>query len=347
MSIWIYIKDSFLKIIHFIVTIIIINFILITSTPLSQSIFDIVYMNILVIGVSLAFFVYGYLKWKQRYYEFKRSIEAGNDIDLFVPQDENFESQLIRETLDTKNKEIYRITKELKFQLDEINDYITKWTHEIKIPISVCELILDRIAEDENLDLSNKISEDLRMELERIKFLINQVLYTSRASSYSEDLCIEEVNLEKVIRDVVRKNAAFFISKRINIKLNNLNHNVMTDKKWVAYIIGQMLNNAYKYVDYNGNIEISATEDEKTIRLDIRDDGIGILTQDLNRIFDKGFTGSNGRMISKSTGMGLYLAKKMADKLGHRIEVSSEVGHYTKFSIVFYKLSDYINVTKM
>lgn len=222
--------------------------------------------------------------------------------------------------------------------LNEINDYLTKWVHEIKIPIAVCELIADKIDEID-------ISEQLIVEFDRIKFLINQVLYTSRASCYSEDLQISEINVEKVVKEVIKKNSVLLISQNIDIKLDNMNYNVMSDEKWFSYIIDQLINNACKYVPKNGTVSIYAENDEKATKLFVEDNGIGIKKKDINRIFDRGFTGENGRNLAKSTGMGLYLSKKIVHKLGHEIYVESEEGKGTKFTICFYKLSDYFNVT--
>jgi len=347
MSLRKYLKDRVSIIAYFFVLLLIMDLVLISSTPISKSMYDIVYMNVLILSASLFFLGFEYSQWKLKYSEFKKSIDRGYDIDLLVPKADALEAKLIRDAIRIKNEELYNRTKELENLLDEINDYITKWIHEVKIPISVCELIADRISEGDNIESSYKTSEEIKLELERIKFLINQVLYTSRVSSYSEDLSIEEVNLEKVVKDVAKRNAFFFISKNADLKLGNLKFNVMTDKKWISYILDQILNNAYKYIDDNGKVEICAKEDKKAIRLSIRDNGVGILPKDISRVFDKGFTGDNGRRVAKSTGMGLYLSKKMADKLNHDIEVSSESNQYTEFTIVFYKLPEYFNVTKM
>ncbi|WP_406542338.1 sensor histidine kinase [Clostridium ljungdahlii] len=266
----------------------------------------------------------------------------GKSVDLLIAKDDVFEAKLIKDTIKLKNKELYENVNELKEELDELNEYITKWVHEIKIPISVCELILDKL--EDTVDTNSDIPESLRGELARIKFLVEQVLYAGRASSYSQDLLINEVNIKQVVNEAVKKNAFFFISKKIDLRLKKLEFNVLTDKKWLSYILEQVLNNACKYVGENGIVEIYCEEDEKTIRLCVRDNGIGILPKDISRVFDKGYTGSNGRKNGKSTGMGLYFSKKMAEKLNHDIKAVSQAGNYTEFIITFYKLSDYFKV---
>ncbi|MFD3158308.1 sensor histidine kinase [Haloimpatiens sp. FM7330] len=342
MSFFKYIKDLFWTILHFILVVLIINLILITSVPLSKSIYDLMYMNILIFSISFTFLIAGYIKWKKNYKDLKEALYNGTNIDKYVPEGDKLEQYLIRKIINCKNHEMTKNSRKLKEDLEEINDYMAKWVHQIKIPISVCELIADKIEQEENMYTA---SEELRVELERIKFLINQVLYTSRASNYSEDFTVEEMNLQRLVKSVVKNNATFFINKKIELEINDLDFNVFTDKKWISYILDQIINNACKYVSENGKIQIYAKEDEESIRLLIRDDGLGIPNKDIQRIFDKGFTGDNGRKTTKSTGMGLYIVKKMISKLNHKIEVSSQVSQYTEFTIVFYKICDYLNVT--
>lgn len=347
MNIIAYIKNSVIKILYFISIFTVINLILITSSQLDASITDIIYMDFLIIVISLFFLLLDYYKFKSGYGEIYKALENGDKVDSFLPEAKSYELKLIKGIVCAKNKEMEESVQKLKDLLDEVNDYITKWVHEIKIPIAVCELISDKIEEAADNDALSKVSEELRMEIERIKFLINQVLYTSRSSSYSEDLQVEEVSINKVIRDVVKRNASFFIAKDIDLQLNNIDYKVMTDEKWASYIIDQIINNACKYVNREGKILIYGEEDEKSVRISIRDNGMGICEKDIRRIFDKGFTGENGRKTSKSTGMGLYLSKKMANRLSHDIFVRSEQGSFTEFTIYFYKLSDYFSVTKM
>ncbi|WP_416176172.1 sensor histidine kinase [Clostridium sp.] len=341
-----YLKNSLSKIVYFICIFSVVNLVLISSKPINLAKNDIIYMDFLIVFISLIFAIYDYKKWNYNYKDIAKAIKNGNSVDEYMPNSNtSFEINIIKDILRAKNSEIENKVDKIKSLLDEVNDYITKWIHEIKIPIAVCELIADRIEEASEIEYINNISQELRVEIERIKFLINQVLYTSRSSSYSEDLQIREVNIEKIIRDILKRNSIFFISKNIELELQNVSFNVMTDEKWTRYIIDQIINNACKYVETSGKITISADEDEKMVRLFIRDNGIGISQKDIKRIFDKGFTGENGRKVSKSTGMGLYLSKKMANKMNHNLLVKSEEGVYTEFILCFYKLSDYFKVT--
>ncbi len=334
-----YMKNSVFKIIYFICIFTVINLILYSSKPVGASFYDIVYMDFLIIAISVFFMFVDYKRWKCNYKEIYESVTGGKEINLSILGGNHvFEVWLIKEILKIKDREKNEKVQEVKDNLDEINDYMTKWIHEVKIPLSVCELILDKMEE-------TNISEQLRLEMDRIKFLINQVLYISRASSFSEDLQVGEINVARIIKAVVKKNASFFIAKKINLNFENIDFNVITDEKWISYIIDQIINNSCKYMYEGGRIDIWGEENDKEITLHIKDNGIGIEKKDIRRIFDKGFTGENGRQFGKSTGMGLYLSKKIIDKLNHQLKVESQVGIGTEFIIYFYKLSDYFNVT--
>lgn len=315
----------------------IINLILLSSNNLKEAAGDILYMDVLIIFTAAAFLFWNFKKRKDKYAELINALNDSSNIDVLLPGGGDFYSDIIRKIVNHKNDEMYNKTKELRGNLDDVNDYIVKWVHEIKIPMSVCEIISDK--------LPDELSESLKMEVERMNFLVEQVLYTSRASNYSKDLQISEVNIEKVVRGVVRKNTSFFISSKIDLQLLNLKFSVMTDEKWLAYVLDQIINNACKYSYADGKIKIWAEEDEKTVKLHVRDKGTGIAAKDIGRIFDKGFTGDNGRKVKKSTGIGLYISKKMFKSLGHDIRVSSIEGEYTEFTLVFYKISNYFNVT--
>lgn len=334
-----YIKNSSLKIIYFICIFLVINLVLLSSNPINAAFYDIAYMDFLIVAISLFFMFIDYRRWKYSYKRICEAVSKGKGIDGSIPDTiYYYEVQIIKDALTLKNIETESKVHEVRELLEEVNDYITKWVHEIKIPIAVCELIADKIEEGD-------ISEELRLEIDRIKFLINQVLYTSRASSFSEDLQISEINIDRVIKEVIKRNVSFFLAKNIDLKLENIDFNVMTDEKWLLYITDQIINNACKYVNKDGKITIYAEEDEKMVRVHIKDNGIGIKEKDIKRIFDKGFTGENGRKLAKSTGMGLYLSKKMTHKLNHDLYVESKENNGARFTICFYKLSDYFKVT--
>lgn len=217
---------------------------------------------------------------------------------------------------------------------------MTNWIHEVKIPISVLEIISKRIR-----DIDTGLSKDIRTSVSRINRLVEQAMYSSRAGNYSSDFLIGETDLENVVKEVIKKNKYQFIYNKIEIETQDLNYTILTDKKWITHIIELIVDNSIKYSKAGGKIEIFTKEAKNGIELHIKDYGLGIVPQDIDRIFDKGFTGQNGRKIAKSTGMGLYISKKILNKLSHKIEVISTPGEFCDVYITFYKLSDYFNVT--
>lgn len=143
------------------------------------------------------------------------------------------------------------------------------------------------------------------------------------------------MNIEKIIRSITRKYSKYFILKKIILDLNNLNFKVLSDDKWLYFIFEQLLSNSLKYSSLGDNISIYCKTTKNYLQLRVEDTGCGIKKEDLNRIFNKGFTGNNGRNNAKSTGLRLYLAKELYDKLVHKIDVDSEYNQYTKFTITF------------
>lgn len=200
-------------------------------------------------------------------------------------------------------------------------DYYTTWVHQIKTPISVMHMILQSDDSDEHRELSS--------ELFRIEQYVEMVLCYFRLNSSSSDFLFKRYELDKIIRNSVRKFAPQFIRKHISLKYEQTDLIVLTDEKWLSFIIEQILSNAIKFTD-NGSITIKADDD---MVLSISDTGIGIAGEDIPRIFERGFTGYNGREHKKSTGLGLYLTKKAADKLSHKISVESTVGKGSVFYI--------------
>ncbi len=200
-------------------------------------------------------------------------------------------------------------------------DYYTTWVHQIKTPISVMRMTLQ--TED------TKENRELLAELFRIEQYVEMVLNYLRLGSEDSDFVFQEYSLDGIIRQAVHKYAGQFVRRRIRLLYEPVDIQVLTDEKWLLFIIEQILSNAVKYTP-QGTVRICVTGD---LVLQIADTGIGIAPEDLPRIFEKGFTGYNGRSDKKSTGLGLYLCRMAADRLSHRISVESAVGEGTVFSI--------------
>ena len=199
-------------------------------------------------------------------------------------------------------------------------DYYTTWVHQIKTPISVMQMILQSEDTEEYRALS--------AELFKIEQYVEMVLCWFRLSSTTNDFVIETLSLDEIIRRAVRKYAPQFIQKKINVVYDGTECTALSDEKWLLFILEQLLSNAVKYTE-NGTVSISVADHI----LKITDTGIGIAAEDLPRIFEKGYTGYNGRADKKSTGLGLYLCRKAADKLSHAIYATSEIGKGSTFYI--------------
>jgi signal transduction histidine kinase len=184
----------------------------------------------------------------------------------------------------------------------------------------------------------------LEEEIDKIDNDIEQFLYYTKLDDFSKDYLINEVNIDRIVKDAVKKQAKIFINKRISIDINNTDLMITSDRKWLSFIFDQILSNALKYTSLEGRIKIYGVREDKVQKLILEDNGIGIKPEDLDRVFEKGFTGYNGRENSKSTGFGLYLSKQLARKLGHDIVIESVYGEYTKVTILFPKLTDYYKV---
>ena len=221
-------------------------------------------------------------------------------------------------------RELENETQKNKQKNTDMVDYYSMWVHQIKTPIAAMNFLLD------NEEIDRKI---LQQELFKIERYVEMVLTYIRLDSISSDYVITKINLDEVVKDSVKKYATIFINKKI--KLNYVSHETMviSDKKWLSFAFEQILGNSVKYSNANGEITIETCEN----KLIIEDNGMGIKEEDLPRIFEKGFTGFNGRYEKKSSGLGLYLCKKTLDKLGHHIEISSKVGEGTRVEITFPK----------
>lgn len=205
----------------------------------------------------------------------------------------------------------------------DLVDYYTLWAHQIKTPISAMHLIL----QSEESDLSSELS----MELFKVEQYVEFVLQYLRLESMSSDLVLKKQSLDKIVKQAVRKYSRMFIRKKIKLNFKELNCDILTDEKWLVFVIEQLLSNALKYTK-DGTISIYMDKISK-MTLVIEDTGIGIRAEDLSRIFERGFTGYNGRWDKKSTGLGLYLCKQILNKLSHSITIESKVDKGTKVKI--------------
>lgn len=207
-----------------------------------------------------------------------------------------------------------QLADKMNRQFSDLVEYYTIWAHQIKTPIAAMGLLLQSQDTPQNRELIE--------ELQRIEQYVEMVLCYLRLDADSTDYVIKTYDLDSIIKQALRKYAPQFIRKKIRLEYEPFSCSVLTDEKWLLFVIEQLLSNALKYTK-TGTISI-LLEEPKT--LCIRDTGIGIAAEDLPRIFEKGFTGYNGRSDKKSTGIGLYLCRRITQKMGHPMTVTSQIG---------------------
>lgn len=225
----------------------------------------------------------------------------------------------------------------------QMRDYYSMWVHQIKTPISAMKLLLEvereelgqLICDDEQSQyLLSDNMDSFEDELFRIEEYVSMALQYQRVSSTENDFVLEKVSVDGVIRDTIKKYAKIMIRRHIGINYSGIGQDVYTDGKWLAFMLEQILSNAIKYTP-QGVVTIETAEEKDRFFITIKDTGIGIKAEDLPRVFEKGYTGYNGHADKKATGIGLYLCRQMADKLGHTIRMESEIGKGTKVWIGF------------
>lgn len=229
----------------------------------------------------------------------------------------------LAEKLEAREMELYQQRSDLERKLTDLLDYYTLWAHQIKTPIAASQLLVVEVAD-------RQLKQQLEQEIFKIDSYTNLVLQYLRLESFHDDLVLKQVQIEDLVKETLRKYALFFIQKDLNVNLRDLDKEIVTDKKWLLVVIEQIISNSLKYTK-EGGLEIYMDGQE----LCIKDTGIGIKNSDVLRVFERGFSGYNGRLTQQSSGLGLYLSKKISEELGHQIRIESEVGKGTIVRIQF------------
>lgn len=281
----------------------------------------------------LAYMVLNYIKWSRYINDIRRVLEE-LDKKYLLPEvidEPNFLlGEEINDVLRELSKSMHENVKHYRTEQEEYREYIEMWIHEIKTPIASSRLVI----ENNYNDVTRKID----YQIDRIDNFIEQVLYYTRSDDVSKDYIIKELELDSIVKKVVKKNYRDFISKKIKLEIEEIKETIYSDSKWVEFIVNQILVNSVKYTkEKEGVIKISANSQGNSVVLIIEDNGVGIIERDLDRIFEKGFTGENGRRFGKSTGIGLYLCKRLCDKLGLGLKLESKLNKGTKVRIIFPK----------
>jgi signal transduction histidine kinase len=237
----------------------------------------------------------------------------------------SLEGEFAKAHIDELKRAHIREMNQIQERKNEHYDFIVSWFHEIKTPIAVLRL----------LQQTDMDADSLREEISKIENYVDQALYYAKLDSFNQDYDIRNCDIIQISKEIVKSHSKTFFSKKIRIEIKADSLEVQSDPKWLRFIVNQLVTNSLKYTEHGGEIIISSFDSPKEKQLLILDNGIGISQKDLPRVFNRGFTGETGRTFTKSTGMGLYLAQQLSNKLGHFISCTSEVGKFTQFIIHF------------
>ena len=325
-----YLKDNIISIIIYVGTCLLI-FLMLNAFKLDVSVNVLTMIILLLCGTSITLFnFYRKNKFYKSYLNGLNKLSKKYLILETIPEPSSYEERIMVDSLYEINKSMIENINEYQRNINEFKEFVEIWIHEVKIPIS--SMVLKCHNNKEKYDKS------LLSIIRRLDNNIDEILYYVRSENTEKDFSISETDLKDVIHNVSIKNKDDLLENDIKFEANVKKAIVNTDKKWLEFIVNQIINNSIKYKkEKDSVIRISSfEEDDKTV-LEIYDNGIGIPSKDISRVFEKSFTGSNGRDKVKSTGMGLYIIKKLCDKLGHNIYIESAEKEYTKVIIEFGK----------
>ena len=296
-----------------------------------------IYIVFIVIFIVVLAILIEYKKKKDYYNELIKNMEDLKEKYLIseIVKTPNFvEGRILKEILQDTGKSMLENVNYYKNIQEDYKEYIELWIHEVKIPIAASKLIIE--------NNKNEITKSIDEELDKVENYTEQALFYARSNAVERDYIINKTNLKEVVNGAILKNKTTLLNEKVSIELTNLkNEEIYTDSKWAIFIINQIIQNAIKYSKKDDKeIEISSKEKNDKVILYIKDNGIGIRKGEITRVFERGFTGENGRIVGqKSTGIGLYLCKKLCDKLGLGIELNSEKNKGTEVRIIFPKNS--------
>lgn len=279
-------------------------------------------------SIGMAVCLVDSLRYRKKTEELGWQMEAvKNGVERF-PKPADEQERIYQELLEVSRQERQEQVANLLKEKKDVTDYFTLWTHQIKTPIAAMGLLLQQEVSGEEAHYNQK--RQVKSELFRIEQYVDMVLQYLRLTDSINDFVLREYDLDGIIRQALRKYAPMFIRKNLTLSYETVEARVATDEKWMVFVVEQLLSNAIKYTA-SGVIRIYMENG----CLVVEDSGIGILPEDLPRIFDKGYTGYNGRGDKKASGIGLYLVKEILGRLGHKIFAESESGEGTRMKVLF------------
>lgn len=321
-----YLKDKIFIIILNILSMVSLSFYLFELGNGVSEIIIILLVWIIIIIISLTINFYRRKKYLLELLTTCKNLDRRYLIADIMDNPQTYDDSIYHKILKLSNKSMLEKITSVNHERREYKEYIEQWIHEAKTPISAMKLV----CENNKSDISRK----LLIEVEKCDKFVEQALFYARSENIEKDYLIKEVKLEHIINNSIISNKQLLISNNICVEIS-CEDTVFTDSKWIEFILNQLIGNSVKYKCKS--IKISSKVSRNGVALSIYDDGIGIKESDLHRIFEKGFTGENGRENNKSTGIGLYLCKKLCDKLGLEIIGESKSDEFTKITIFFPK----------
>lgn len=274
-----------------------------------------------------------YLKRKKYYDNFLNNLNLLDKKYLILEtleEPEFLDGKFFYDALYKIDKSMMENINNYRNETEDFKEYVEMWIHEIKIPIAGLMLMYHN---------NKTVNKNFLDQLNSLDNLTDQILYYVRSNYAEKDFLIKEASIDKIINEVLLKNKDSILENHIDVTVDVKNIKVLTDSKWLVFILNQIINNSIKYCDNNRKsyIMFYIEDNEKETTLHIKDNGIGVNASDLKHVFDKSFTGENGRKMRNSTGFGLYISKKLIEKLGHKISATSEENKYFEIAITFGK----------
>ena len=336
-----YLKDKLISIIAFLFM----SFSILILLGIFAVNYTLIGMIALLLFIGGSVFLFGDFFRKKKFYD--TLLDNSEKLDRaylsveMMPEPSFYEAEIITEILSGFAKDMADHVQKYEIESISFREYIEMWVHEIKLPLSALTLSLHnykqkvQMGEAEEEDTEHFFSKQEK-ELFRTNEYINQVLYYTRSENAEKDYHITKLQLKNVIRELVMENRNVLQDAQIEISVRDITEkDVLSDSKWLSFILGQLISNSVKYAreDVQSRISISTGEKDGRVSIYVEDNGIGIPEGDLERVFEKSFTGTNGMGHAKSTGMGLYIVKELCEKLGHEISIESKVNEYTKVTV--------------
>lgn len=301
-------------------------FLIASGNGIETVLFVLVVWLIILISCLLLFY-YSQKKYLDKLLDMTEKLDERYLLPEIMQEPERADEQVFYQIMKMSEKSMLEHISEIQRERQEYKEYIEQWIHEVKTPITAMKLICE----------NNRCSftRDLMAELENINRFTEQALYYARSEHTEKDYSVREIRLSDVVHGAIADNKYLLRQNNVAVTVENVEYSIYSDDKWLRFILDQLISNAVKYRTSQPLLHFFAVKENDSIILSICDNGIGIPASDLPRIFEKGFTGQNGRIIKSSTGIGLYLCRRLCDKLGIGISASSE-GEETIISLTFH-----------